>query len=446
MRNAIIRTDKWPLQTTQQQLDYVRLTQVAYRSYCRALSIVVLNNWPALCQAPSFSAAVERLIHPTAKNPSPRHTYFSKRFYKFPSYLRRAAIEFVKGQVSSYLTRYGQWLDGDRRRANARPPAFTPDSGCYPSLYRGQMIRFDEDCKSVDLKLWNGREWLWHKTPVKSVRQRHLQGKAKSPALILARGHCHLSVPVEIRRVRLPDEKRVCSVDVGINTLATASIITSNGTVVARRFLHPAADIDRRDKRSRLISKKARKTGNLSKGFCKGVYRKIGNINKQIAQITSKELVTFALAHGADVIVFEDLKGWRPKAGRKRSTLRQRFHGWLHRSLATLTEEKFVEAGGQVAHVYARGTSSWAFDGTGKIRRDKSNAALATFSTGKQYNADLNASYNIGARYWAWKHKLTRCKDGQLPGDRSSSGKPRMPVTLSTLWQRESEAPYQCTA
>ncbi|MFZ2288735.1 MAG: hypothetical protein WAV92_03570, partial [Halopseudomonas yangmingensis] len=33
---------------------------------------------------------------------------------------------------------------------------------------------------------------------------------------------------------------------------------------------------------------------------------------------------------------------------------------------------------------------------------------LATFSTGKQYNCDLNASYNIAARYWAWKLKLTR--------------------------------------
>ncbi len=33
-------------------------------------------------------------------------SYFEKRFYKFPSSLRRAAIEFVKGQVSSFLTRY----------------------------------------------------------------------------------------------------------------------------------------------------------------------------------------------------------------------------------------------------------------------------------------------------------------------------------------------------
>ncbi|XFB06543.1 hypothetical protein AAGT13_21815, partial [Azotobacter salinestris] len=48
---------------------------------------------------------------------------------------------------------------------------------------------------------------------------------------------------------------------------------------------------------------------------------------------------------------------------------------------------------------------------------------------GKRYNCDLNASYSIAVRYWAWKLKLTRRKDGQLPEDRSSLGKPGMPVT-----------------
>ncbi|RCV92255.1 transposase, partial [Vreelandella rituensis] len=93
----MIRTDKWPLQTTLQQRQLMQDTRDEYRAFCRALSVVVLNNWATLQQAPSFSVAVERLIHPTKKNPSPRHHYFAQRFYKFPSYLRRAAIEFVKG-------------------------------------------------------------------------------------------------------------------------------------------------------------------------------------------------------------------------------------------------------------------------------------------------------------------------------------------------------------
>ena len=444
MSRAIIRTDKWPLQADRQTTDFIRLTIAEYRAFCRALSPVILNNWPQLSQSDSFTTAVERLIHPTAKNPAPRHRYFARRFYKFPSYLRRAAIEFVAGQVSSYLTRYGQWLRGDRKHRNAKPPAFNPVSGCYPTLYRGQLFKLLDNDR-VELKLWNGKEWLWHTLPVKK-RQRHTVGEVKSPGLILKserKRKPFLSVPIKLKPNKRQATEVVCSVDIGINTLATASIVAQDGTVVARTFFHPAADIDRRNKQARLIRKAARKTATLSQGFCSNRYRKARNINRQIAHITSKQLVQFALTHGAAVIVFEQLKNWRPRAGKKRSPLKQKFHQWLHRQLVTFTEEKFVEAGGQIAAVYARGTSAYAFDGSGSLSRSKRHYELATFSSGKQYNCDLNASYNIGARYWAMKFKLTHRKDGQVLSGKRSGNSPRIPVTLSTLWSW-SDAPHRC--
>ncbi len=49
--------------------------------------------------------------------------------------------------------------------------------------------------------------------------------------------------------------------------------------------------------------------------------------------------------------------------------------------------------------MYAPGTSKYAFDGSGVVTRDKDNHSLCTFTTGKRYNADLSASYNIGGRY-----------------------------------------------
>ncbi len=141
---GIIRTDKWPLQANELLAGHIKTTIDEYRAYCRALSVVILNNWPQLSQSTSFAAAVERLVHPTARNPHPRHRYFASRFYKFPSYLRRAAIEFVAGQVSSYLTRYGQWLAGDRQHAKAKPPLFNVEANCYPCLYWGQLFKQDE--------------------------------------------------------------------------------------------------------------------------------------------------------------------------------------------------------------------------------------------------------------------------------------------------------------
>jgi putative transposase len=442
MSTAIIRTDKWRMQADQQTTGFIRLTIAEYRAFCRALSPVILTNWPQLSQSNSFAAAVERLIHPSAKNPNPRHRYFVRRFYKFPSYLRRAAIEFVAGQVSSYLTRYGQWLDGERKHRHAKPPVLTPESGCYPAMYRGQMFKL-LDQNRVELKLWNGKEWLWYTLPAKK-RHRHNQGTIKSPSLVLQSGRKHkpfLSVPIKLKPTKRPMAGVVCSVDVGINTLATASIVSQDGTVVARKFFHPAADIDRRNKQAGLIRKAARKTANLCSGFCSQRYRKVRNINKQIAHLTSKQLVQFALAHGTAVMVLEQLKNWRPRAGKKRSPLKQKFYQWLHRQLVTFTEQKFVEAGGRMVSVYPRGTSSYAFDGSGLLSRSQNQYELATFSSGKRYNCDLSASYNIGARYWAMKFKLIHRKDGQVLSGRSSGNSPRIPVTLSTLWLW-SDAPH----
>ena len=46
------------------------------------------------------------------------------------------------------------------------------------------------------------------------------------------------------------------------------------------------------------------------------------------------------------------------------------------------------------------GITLFAFDGSGEIARDTRDHRLCTFQTGKRYNCDLSASYNIGARYF----------------------------------------------
>jgi IS605 OrfB family transposase len=379
---------------------YLEMTVAEYRSFCNALSYVVMGHWVDIAGADSRCAAIEKLIHKTSKNPNPQYSYFGRRFYKFPCYLRRAAIEFVCGQVSSFLTRYRQWQGG--------------------------------------IKVWNGSDWVWVKVQISGLRKRHLldHSKGLSPSLVVRQGKAHLSVPFKLHPKKLASDL-VCAVDVGMNTTATAAIISSGGTVVARRFFHRGIDIDRRDKVLQQVRVKAKQTKKLHQGFCKTLYRRAHGLNHNMAQHISKGIVQFALEHGASVIVFEDLVGWKPKAGHKRSNLKQRFHNWLHRLLVQLTENKFVEVGGSVELVYPRGTSSWAYDGSGQLKRSKQNYALATFQTGKQFNADLNGSYNIGGRYWGYKLKLAYRNGCQLSSSKSSGDKQRMPVTLSRLWDRE---------
>ena len=463
-----VRTDKWKIMATQQQKELLQNTVSEFRRLARCLVGVVNTHWSTigLLDAKSQIPAIEKLVHQTAKNPSPKYRYFNRRFYKFPSYYRRGAIQFAVGQVSSFNTRYREWQSGIRKRKDASPPRLNADCGTYPPLYKGQCIKFAEDNFFAAIKVFTGREakphqsasqtmarsrcdWIWTTVGITGHRERHLNpnNQRKSPYLIVNGKGCHLSVPFQIKTPKLKDTKSVLSIDLGINTTATASVVNFDGTQSLsaqrrfatmvrkhrshREFIHPGRDIDRRDKRLKLISKKASLTGKLQTGFARGLYRKAGNINREIGQKVSARLVQRAKQYDVKHIVFEHFQGWRPRGGKKRSTLKQRFHGWLHRRIVNLTEMKWSELGGKIVFVNPRGTSSYAYDGSGKLKRNNHSFALARFANSKLYNADLSASYNIGAR-----GILNLCggNSPEVGQGKNSCPSPRSRGTLSMLW------------
>ncbi len=458
--HKVIRTDRWSLSVSQQQRKMLQGTVALYREYCRALIGVLWVHYREVSSGPFPVAAVERLIHATQKNPNPKYAFFDQRFPKFPGYLRRAAIMAALGQVSSFSTRYDRWQGGSRQRRDALPPRRTADNTLNPPLYRGQCVRFDDDYQHAEIKVWSGTDWIWTTLKIAAKRHRHeaSQNKALSPTLLADGKGIQLAVPFKVP-VQYPSRKsvqRVCGIDLGIRTTATASIVTTDGTVVARRFFHRGADIDRRDKGLMQVRNKARltmgKSGKLSAGFCKAIYRKARHRNLDMAQRLSKAIIAFTQKYGAEVIVLEHLKGYKPRAGRKGSTLRQRFHGWLHRLLAQWIQTRAEELGLLVEFVNRAGTSEFAYDGSGKVRRDGRNWSWVTFATGKRYHADLNACYNIAARFFAKMLGLTGRKAQACVRGKSSATQPRTPVTLSTLWQHaqamvaEHEAPTTALA
>lgn len=441
MAKGIIRTERWALKSSEEQRMHAAMTLNVYRDYVRALIGVVYTHWPAISGAKSRCAAVEALMHPTKDRPEVRYQYFRRRFHRFPSYLRRAAIEAACGAVESFISRYGAWCESDRRR---EPPRLAVDNALNPPLYRGQCVRFDERYGSAEIKLWNGREWAWSRFAITSKRKRHLLPGAtiKSPQLLMRRGHIVLGVPIELPRARRKSGPAL-AVDLGLNTAAVLALVAADGTVTARRFVRCAADNARRDKGLARLSKAARKTGKLDKGFACHLYRKARNRNRQAALTVARTIIRAAHELGAGVIVFENLKGFRPRGGRRRSGLRARFHGWLHRMIVQRVQDLAEEAGLGISFVNPAGTSKYAFDGSGEVKRDKANASLCTFASGKRYNTDLNAAYNIGARYWV--RKLRGGNDPQAVAGKCSRPAPRIPVTLSTLWAltrvAEREAP-----
>jgi putative transposase len=186
-----------------------------------------------------------------------------------------------------------------------------------------------------------------------------------------------------------------------------------------------------------MIAKKSKQTHKKTgekfvKGFCQGLYRKSSNINLEISRKVSKEIIEFAKLHNVKVIVIENLAGWKAKAGKKGTLMRQKFHLWCHQKIVEILNDRWAELGGDVQTVNPKYTSAYAFDGSGKVKRNKKNYSLCTFPNGKQYNADLSASYNIGARYW-YSVLVGDKYFSRVFVSKSSTNTLRTPVCLGTL-------------
>lgn len=234
----VIRTDKWDLAPSKPQGLLMTETVSVYRRLCRFLTGVAFTHWPLIgkLSAKDVTPAMERLVHSTLKNPVVKYPVIGAAFYKFPSYYRRAAISFAVGQVSSYMTRYRDWQCGQsRNRRDAKPPLLNADAGCYPTLYKGQCYRLDS-LQAVSLKLYDGKNWVWTDVRIKSLRQRHTvpTNQMLSPSLIFSARSCHLSVPFHCKPEKVERSDNVLSVDLGINTTATISVVTLCGTVIHR--------------------------------------------------------------------------------------------------------------------------------------------------------------------------------------------------------------------
>ena len=352
---------------------------------------VIAGEWENLSRIQGekkrFNAA-EKLIHSTAGN---RAEYgFDKKFPKMPSYLRRAVLQHVMGCVSSAVTRG----NGDEAKE-------TEAAGNHymPVFYRDNMYRKEED--HVFLKLYSGTDWVWQeirlkKTDLDYLRKYWKDVKAKSPVLIKRRRKYFLRFAFEQEvslTQRCVQDQKICAVDLGINTDAVCSIMTPDGTVAARKFIDFAAEKDRLWRVLGRVRKKQREYGPVS---ARGLWAYAGRMNDEIARKTAGAVTAFAAAHGVDVIVFEHLDMRGPRKGKNR----QKLHMWKKKAVQNIVMQKAHRLGIRVFRVCARKTSALAYDGSGALDRDPKNHSLATFGNGKQYNCDLSASYNIGARYY----------------------------------------------
>ena len=119
-------------------------------------------------------------------------------------------------------------------------------------------------------------------------------------------------------------------------------------------------------------------------------------LNIELGRKIAGAVTKYAKEKHADVIVFEHLETKGKISGRKK----QKLHLWRKRDIQKRCEHQAHRNGMRISRICAWNTSRLAYDGTGTVVRDPKNHSLCVLQTGKRYNCDLSASYNIGARYF----------------------------------------------
>ena len=127
--------------------------------------------------------------------------------------------------------------------------------------------------------------------------------------------------------------------------------------------------------------------------ICKG---KVDGRNHDISAKTANFIIDAAVLYNANAIVFEHLD----KKGKVNGSKKQKIKLWRSQEVQAIVENKAHRLGMRISRVNAYNTSRLAYDGSGLVKRSKDNYSVCTFQTGKVYNCDLSASYNIGARYF----------------------------------------------
>ena len=376
--------------------DMVRI----YRKVVSFLIKVCDEQWSSVSGIPTLvrkQSFVEGLIHHTQKRTMVQYDQFDVLFYKLPSYIRRAAISEAIGAVESYRSRLKSWNENPVGKAPGVPEA----GYTYPVLYEGNVFEQTGDY-SARIKVWIRNTWDWMEVTFRKSDAdyilRHCGERRKlSPTIVKKGKKWELMFPFEeevsLRTVNVR-EQTILSVDLGIHNACACSVMKSDGTIVGRRMLRlPVQE----DCLNHLLNKvkKAYKQGHR---HIPTLWSRINNVNREISIETARFISAVAEEFHVDVVVFEKLD----LSGRKRGiSRRQRLHLWKSRDVQGMVTCKVHRMGIRVSHVNARNTSCLAYDGTGKVERGVNhNYSICRFSTGKVYHCDLNASYNIGARYF----------------------------------------------
>lgn len=412
--------------------DAVKRTTVIFNDAIVYLLTPIQEHWKEISKIPTSNARinfVERLVHGTRFNQAIYD--FDEKFYKLPSYLRRAAITKAIGVYSSYDSQLENW---NQNGCIGSQPKLDAGHHLTPSLYKGNMFKVKDGVCLI--KVYRNHDWVWQKIRLNQSDLKYLEKKApleqwESPVLEKRYGHYELrfsrTIDVVLSEKEIFEQK-VCAVDLGLTTEATCSVLDVHGTVLSRKFINCGREKDSVDNALHRVSEFQRQHGSHDSGRLWNIAKR-RNLN--LAHLTAHNIVMYAIENMCDVIVFEYLD----TKGKKKGSKKQKLAMWKHADIQNTARRLAHAYGIHVSHVCAWNTSKLAYDGSGEVIRGKKVSEstpydVCKFQNGKIYNCDLSASYNIGARYII-RELIKEIPNIMTEVSDVGSGTTR---TLSTLW------------
>ena len=382
-------------------------TLALYNSALNYVCDVVLKHYDEIKELNNLEGRMylEHLIHNTKNNIAKYD--FDSIYYKLPCYLLRDIESKAIGHIFSYKSnldnykkeRYNKISNG--KKFKKREPSLAK-CNLLPSFYKGNMYKMISDNK-IALKIYEDNDWKYEEFKLKKNDLKYINkinGKRYNPEIKIIGKKIYIKFTFEIEDLKLQDKelnKRIiCGVDLGVNNDATISIMNYEGTILGRHFINT----NNKDLMNHLLNKKRkiqRNSGNYKYLRNLHINNKINSINENIVNHTVNQIIKICLSYGVDVIVFENL---RHKFKRAKRSFRARLHRWRKIAIYNKAYEMAHRNGIRVSTVNPNGTSKYAYDGSGLVERDNDNYSICKFVSGKTYNCDLSASYNIAARYY----------------------------------------------
>ena len=385
---------------------------------------------------------IEKLIHKT-KNNEPKYKDFNKLFINFPSYFRRTAINDSIGIILSFNSRFDEYIKDkkefesksknikDNKLYHIKPPTFNLKPNQMPTYYKDNMFKIikNKETKKDEIFikiLRNNNDYQWIKIQIKDRSSSKFlnelkEYKIKNPT-ITKKGKKYFLYFMYEKNVKYKEAKevfkikktkkgkkfvinnlRILGIDLGINNDAICSIIDNKGTVLGKKFINFSREKGQINQFIKRRNKQYSKTNTKKYNQFPKINRKITNHQKDLGNKIVNELFLYIKSSKIDYVILENLDNFLKVKNRNQ---KEKFHYWRKISIQNKLISKLESIGIRYRKINPKGTSQYAFNGSGKVNRGlkinkeiKKNYSLCKFTDNKIYNSDLNASYNIGSRF-----------------------------------------------